>query len=180
MWLTSSLTISHALYDHTSSEIEKKKSLVLSETPPFQKKKNIYRNYRYLVLGQELTYLVKEQSDSKNMYSDDDIKMLEVFVDDICVIFVRQSFEQTVSIPMRTIFAPHLAEIFLYSYEAEFIQFCSHREKKQSTSRSISLTGTPIMYCRPSCRIWKLSGPDVFCWTWDHGHHREYSLLLLT
>ena len=31
------------------------------------------RRYKYLVLGHEETYFVKEQSDSKNMYSEDDI-----------------------------------------------------------------------------------------------------------
>ena len=28
-------------------------------------------------------------------------------------------------------------------------------------------------------RIRKLSGPDVSCWTWDHGHHREHHFFFL-
>ena len=28
-------------------------------------------------------------------------------------------------------------------------------------------------------RIRKLSGPDVFCWTWDQGHHREHHFCFL-
>ena len=40
--------------------------------------KNGNRRYKYLVLGHEETYFVKEHSDSKSKYSEDDvIKMLE-------------------------------------------------------------------------------------------------------
>ena len=42
------------------------------------------RRYKYLVLGHEETYFVKEHSDSKSKYSEDDIiKMLEFLVDNI-------------------------------------------------------------------------------------------------
>ena len=34
----------------------------------------------------------------------------------------RKVFQQIKSIPINTKFAPHLADIFLYSYKAEFIQ----------------------------------------------------------
>ena len=41
-------------------------------------KKKDNRRYKYLVLGHEETYFVKEHSDSKRKYSEDDIiKMLE-------------------------------------------------------------------------------------------------------
>ena len=44
--------------------------------------KNGNRRYKYLVLGHEVTYFVKEHSDSKSKYSEDDIiKMLEFLVD---------------------------------------------------------------------------------------------------
>ena len=87
--------------------------------------KNGNRRYKYLVLGHEewLSYFVKEHSDSKHKYSEDDIiKMLEFLVDNISVVFAGKVFQQIVGIPMGTICAPLLAEIFLYSYEAEFIQ----------------------------------------------------------
>ena len=83
-------------------------------------------NHRYkcLVLGHDETYFVKEHSDSKNEYSEDDmIKMLEFLVDTIFVMFAGNVFQQIVSIQMGTNCAPLLANIFLYSYEAEFIQF---------------------------------------------------------
>ena len=86
--------------------------------------KNGNRRYKYLVLGHEETYFVKEHSDSKNKYSEDDIiKMLELLVDNIFVVFAGKVFQQTVGIPMGTNCAPLLADIFLYSYEADFIVF---------------------------------------------------------
>ena len=84
--------------------------------------KNGNRRYKYLVLGREGPYFVKEHSDSKNKYTEEDIiKMLEFLVD-IFVVFAGKVFQQITGIPMGTNCAPLLADIFLYSYEAEFIQ----------------------------------------------------------
>ena len=47
------------------------------------------------------TYFVKEHSDSKNKYFDNDIiMMLEFLVDNIFVVFAGKVFQQTVGIPM--------------------------------------------------------------------------------
>ena len=74
-------------------------------------------------MGHEEAYFVKEHADSKTKYSEDDIiKMLECLVDNIFVVFAGNVFQQIVGIPMGTNCAPLLADIFLYSYEAEFIQ----------------------------------------------------------
>ena len=98
--------------------------------------KHCNRRYKYLVLGHEGTYFVKEHSDSKNKYSEDDIiKMLEFLVDNIFVVFAGKVFQQTVGILMGTNFAPLLADIFLYSYEAEFIQSLLLMGKKHLASR---------------------------------------------
>ena len=79
---------------------------------------------------------MKEHSDSKHKYSEDDvIKMLEFLVDNIFVVFVGKVFQQTVGIPMGTNCAPLLANIFLYLYEAEFIQSFIPTGKKQLMSR---------------------------------------------
>ena len=68
--------------------------------------KNGNRRYKYLVLGHEETYFVKEHSDSKSKYSEDDIiKMLEFLVDNIFVVFAGKVFQQTVGIPMGFISA---------------------------------------------------------------------------
>ena len=69
-------------------------------------------------------YFVKEHSDSKSKYSQDDIvKMLEFLVDTIFVVFAGNVFQQIVGIPMGTNCVPLIADIFLCSYEAEFIHF---------------------------------------------------------
>ena len=61
--------------------------------------------------------------------------MLEFLVDNIFVVFAGKVFEQTVSIPIGTNCAPLLTDIFLYSYEAEFIQPLLSTGKKQLASR---------------------------------------------
>ena len=99
--------------------------------------KNGNRRYKYLVLGHEETYFVKEHSDSKSKYSEDDIiKMLEFLVDNIFVVFAGKVFQQTVGIPMGTNCAPLLADIFLYSYEADFIQSLWFLPEKSSSRQS--------------------------------------------
>ena len=51
--------------------------------------KNGNRIYTFLVLGRKGPYFVKEHSDSKNEYTEDDIiYMLEFLVDNIFVVFV--------------------------------------------------------------------------------------------
>ena len=98
--------------------------------------KNGNRRYKYLVLGHEETYFVTEHSDSKSKYSEDDIiKMLEFRVDNIFVVFAGKVFQQTVGIPNGTNCAPLLADIFLYSYEADFIQSLLSTGKKHLASR---------------------------------------------
>ena len=54
--------------------------------------------------------------------------MLDFLVDTIFVIFVGKVFQQIVGIPMGTNCAPLLAEIFLNSYEAEFIVLALNRK----------------------------------------------------
>jgi hypothetical protein len=48
--------------------------------------------------------------------------MFGFLVDNIYVVFGDQVFQQSVGIPMDTNCAPLLADLFLYSYEAEFVQ----------------------------------------------------------
>ena len=98
--------------------------------------KNGNRRYKYLVLGREGSYFVKEHSDSKNKCTEEDIiKMLEFLVDNIFVVFAGKVFQQIIGIPMGTNCAPLLADIFLYSYEAEFIQSLLSAGKKRLASQ---------------------------------------------
>ena len=61
--------------------------------------------------------------------------MLEFLVDNIFVVFAEKVFQQTVGIPMGTNCAPLLADIYLYSYEADFIQSLLSTGKKHLASR---------------------------------------------
>ena len=94
--------------------------------------KHSHCGYKYLLLGHDETYFVKGHSDSKSKYSEDDIiKMLEFLVDNIFVVFAGKVFQQRVSIPMGT----KCVDIFLYSYEAEFIPSVLSTEKKHLAVR---------------------------------------------
>ena len=61
--------------------------------------------------------------------------MLEFLVDNIFVIFGGKVFHQIVGIPMGTNCAPLLADIFLYSYEAEFIKSLLSTGRKKLASQ---------------------------------------------
>ena len=88
------------------------------------------------IVGCEGPYIVKENSDSKNKYTEDDIiDMLEFLVDNIFVVFGGKVFQQIVGIPIGTNCAPLLADIFLYSYEADFIQSLLSTGKKKLASQ---------------------------------------------
>ena len=59
----------------------------------------------------------------KTCYSEEQvISMLEFLVDNIFVSLGGTLFQQVVGIPMGTNCAPLLADLFLYSYESEFLQ----------------------------------------------------------
>ena len=85
--------------------------------------KNGNRRYNYLVLGREGPYFLKEHTDSKSKYTEEDIiKMLEFLVDNIFVVFAGKVFQQMIGIPIGINCAPLLVDLFLFSYEVEFIQ----------------------------------------------------------
>ena len=144
--------------------------------------KNGNRRYKFLVLGHEETYFVKEHSDSKNKYSKDDItKMLEFLVDNIFVVFAGKVFQQTVGIPMGTNCAPLLSDILLYSFIRSGFYTVIALNGKETFSISVQshlhIHRWCIVHKQP--RIRKLSGPGVSCWTWDQGHHREHNFCFL-
>ena len=65
----------------------------------------------------------------------DIIDMLEFLIDNIFVIFGGRFFQQTIDIPMGTNCAPVLANLFLYSYEADFVRgLLKNNEKKLARS----------------------------------------------
>ena len=107
---------------YTTIPHQKLKSRLATIFQNFFTHKNGNRRYKILVLGREGPYLVKEHSDSKSKYTEDDIiNMLEFLVDKMSLVFGGKVFQQIADIPMGTNCAPLLADLFLYSYEAEFI-----------------------------------------------------------
>jgi hypothetical protein len=71
---------------------------------------------------------VRHHSDNPFKYSEADIKsMLGFIVDKSYAVFGDQVFQQSVGIPIGTNCAPLLADLFLYSYEAEFV--CAYEEE---------------------------------------------------
>ena len=83
-------------------------------------------------MGYEKSYFVKLHTDSKQKYSEVDIvRMLDFLIDNIFVEFGGLVFQQTIGIPMGTNCAPLLADLFLYSYEAEFIQGLMQKKQKK-------------------------------------------------
>ena len=60
-------------------------------------------------------------------------------IDNIFVIFGGRVFQQTVGIPMGANCAPLLADLFLYSYEAELIQGLLKKNEKK-LARSFNFT----------------------------------------
>ena len=61
--------------------------------------------------------------------------MPEFLVDNIFVVFGGKVFQQIVDIQMGTNGSPLLADIFLYSYEAEFIQSLLSTKRKKLASQ---------------------------------------------
>ena len=103
-------------------------------------KNNGQRRYKYLVLGRDRSYFVKHYSDSTKRFSETDIfNMLEIFMDNIFVMFGGCVFQQTVGIPMGTNCTPLLTDTFLYLYEADFIQGLLKKNGKK-LARSFNFT----------------------------------------
>jgi hypothetical protein len=76
----------------------------------------------------------------KTCYSDEHvISMLEFLSDNLFVSFGGTLSQQVVGIPMGTNCAPHLADLFLYSYESEFLQKLV-KDKRNHEARAFNFT----------------------------------------
>ena len=144
--------------------------------------KNGNRRYKFLVLGSEGPYFVKENSDSKNKYTEDDItNMLEFLVDNIFVVFGGKVFQQIIGIPMGTNCAPLLTDIFLYPYEAEFIQSLLSTGKKKIASQfnfTYRYIDDVLSINKPDFDNYL--GQMYICrWAWDQRHDGEQHLCFL-
>jgi hypothetical protein len=94
---------------------------------------------KFVLLGYNSTYFLKTIQKGKTCYSEEQvINMLEFLIDNICVSFGGILFQQIVGIPMATNCAPLLADLFLYSYESEFLQKLV-QDKKIHEARTIQV-----------------------------------------
>ena len=102
--------------------------------------KNGTKRYEYIVVNYNPTYFVKNHSNAKHRYTDHDIvRMINFLIDNIFVECGGEVFQQVIGIPMGTNCAPLRADIFLYSYEAEFIQTLI-RSGKRHLAKSLNFT----------------------------------------
>ena len=86
------------------------------------------------------SYFTSDSLNGDNKYTANDIcKMIEFLVDNIYVRFGGQLFRQMVGIPMGTNCAPLLADLFLYSYENEFLDKLV-KEGKRKLARKFNLS----------------------------------------
>ena len=88
----------------------------------FRKKDGIVR-YKHIKVTRAQGYFTHDINGSgDNMYTADNIcKMIECLIDNIFVQFGGRFSRQVIEIPVGTNCAPLLADLFLYSYENEFL-----------------------------------------------------------
>ena len=86
------------------------------------KHKNGATRYTHIKVGRNKSYFTNDPLNGDNKYTANDIcKMIKFLVDNTYVRFGGQLFRQMIGIPMGTNCAPLLADLFLYSYENEFL-----------------------------------------------------------
>ena len=104
------------------------------------KHKNGATRYTHVKVCRNKSYFTSDPLNGDNKYTANDIcKMIEVLVDNIYVRFGGQLFRQMVGIPMGTNCAPLLADLFLYSYENEFLDKLI-KEGKRKLARKFNLS----------------------------------------
>ena len=102
------------------------------------KYKNGATQYTHIKVGRNKSYFTSDPLNGDNKYTANDIcKMTEFLVDNIYVRFGGQYFRQMVGIPMGTNCAPLLADLFLYSYENEFLINSLRRAEESLLESSI-------------------------------------------
>ena len=110
------------------------------------------RRYKYIVLRSDRSYFVRDHSDSTKKFPETDIiNMLECLIDNVFVIFSGRVFQQTIDIPMGKNCVPLLADLLLFSYEADFIQGLLKKNEKK-LARSFNFA---FRYIYRWCRVTK-------------------------
>ena len=101
------------------------------------KHKNGATRYTHIKVGRNKSYFTNDPLNGDNKYAANDIcKRIEFLVDNIYVRFGGHLFRQMVGIPMGTNCAPLLADLFLYSYENEFLDKLIKEGKRKLAMKS--------------------------------------------
>ena len=93
--------------------------------------KNGSRRYKHLVVNEGGTFFTNEETSAGKKYDETLIcQMIDFLTDNIYIKIGDHLFRQCFDIPMGTNYAPLLDNLFLYSYEVEFV-----RSMKKSNER---------------------------------------------
>ena len=104
------------------------------------KHKNGATRYTHIKVRRNKSYFTSDPLNGDNKYTANDIcKTTEFLVDNMYVRFDGQLLRQTVGIPMGTNCAPLLADLFLHSYENEFLDKLI-KEGKRKLARKFNLS----------------------------------------
>ena len=104
------------------------------------KHKNGGTRYTHIIVGRSKRYFSNDPLNGGNKYTASDIcKMIEFLVDNIYVRFGGQLFRRPVGIPVGTNCTPLLTDLFLYSYENEFLDKLI-KEGKRNLVRKFNLS----------------------------------------
>ena len=110
------------------------------------KHKNGVTRYTNIKDGRNKNYFTSHPLNDDIKYTaNDNCKMIEFLVDYAYVRFGGQLFRQMVGIPMGTNCAPLLADLFLYSYENEFLDKLI-KEGKRKLARKFNLSYRYVDY----------------------------------
>ena len=105
------------------------------------KHKNGATQYTHIKVRRNKTYFTNDPLNGGNKYTASYIcNMIEFLVDNIHVRFGGHLFRQTVGIPMGTNCAPLLADLFLYSYENEFLGKLIKEGKTKKLARKFNFS----------------------------------------
>ena len=83
---------------------------------------------------------IKHYDSTKTFFENDIINMLVFLIDNILAMSGGRVFQQTAGIHMGKNCAPLLADLFLYSYEADFIQGFFKKKNEKTPARSFNFT----------------------------------------
>ena len=104
------------------------------------KYKNGATRYTHIKVGRNKSCFTSDFLNSDNKCNANDIcKIIEFLMDNIYARFRGELFRQMVGIPMGTNCAPLLADLFLYSYENEFLDNLI-KEGKRKLARKFNLS----------------------------------------